>query len=214
MQRIITLIFIFCAVGLSAQKKAPAKKPEAVVDSSALSTKNPADTLDPIEAKIKESKKFAVYNKRNSGKIDNQKKYCIQLVSDSAIHTYCSMDSTVKNPEITKVLFNKQVGDTNYVLVFIDGFTKVPEKIECVAGKETKLVYFRWNTKTNKSIVKIRTINSCLKAITNMTKDNIADWDGASILTVNYHRGGVKFVEVKFDPAQFLLGFQSTDTEK
>jgi hypothetical protein len=213
MQRFILFIFMVCALSSHAQKKAPVNKP--VADSSAaIAAPAPVDTLDPTEAKIKADRKFAVYNKQNKGKVDNKKKYCIQLVTDSAVHNWCSVDSTIKGPETTKVLFSKLVGDTNYVLVFIDAFTKVPDKVECEAGKETKLVYFRWNTRTNKSIAKIRTINSCLRAITNMTKENIAEWDGSAPLVLNYHKGGTKFVEVKFDPAQFLLGFQSTDTEK
>lgn len=213
MQRFILFLFMVCTLSSHAQKKAPAKKP-ATDSAAAMAAPAQVDTLDPIEAKIKADRKFAVYNKQNKGKVDNKKKYCIQLVTDSAVHNWCSVDSTIKGPEITKVLFNKQVGDTNYVLVFIDAFTKVPDKVECEAGKETKLVYFRWNTRTNKSIVKIRTINSCLRAITNMTKENIVEWNGSAPLVLNYHKGGTKFVEVKFDPAQFLLGFQSTDTEK
>ena len=213
MQRFILFIFVLCSLTGLSQKKAPAKKP--ITDSAVAPVATaPVDTLDPIEAKIKAERKFAVYNKQNKGKVDNKKKYCIQLVTDSTILNWGSVDSTVKSLETTKILLSNQVGDTNYVLVFIDAFTKVPDKVECEAGRETKLVYFRWNTRTNKSITKIRTINSCLKVITNMTKDNIVDWDGTSPLIINYHRGGTKFVEVKFDPTQFLLGFQSTDAEK
>ena len=43
-----------------------------------------------------------------------------------------------------------------------------------------------------------------------MTKEPIADWDKASVLTINYHRGS-NFYELKFDPQNPQLGLQSTN---
>ena len=136
---------------------------------------------------------------------------CYNLVHKDTNLLTCFNDSLCKDPEVAKILFEQQKGDTNYVLVFVDAFTKSKsDGGVCNAGKETKLSFVRWNTKTNMAKWKTKNINSCLKTITNMTKEPIADWDKASVLTINYHRGS-NFYELKFDPQNPQLGLQSTN---
>jgi hypothetical protein len=54
-----------------------------------------------------------------------------------------------------------------------------------------------------------------MKGITNMTHEPIVNWDQNSPLILNYHRGGISFVELKFDPAQYKSGLQIvSDTGK
>ena len=47
-----------------------------------------------------------------------------------------------------------------------------------------------------------------------MTAFSIADWDASEVLTVNYYRGGTNFIEMKFDPANYKLGFQTAGASK
>jgi hypothetical protein len=174
----------------------------------------PADTVDKREAEIKEAGTFAVYSKKVPFKNGTRLKLCMQLVSDEAILIYCMNDSLLRDPENYKVLFQQQSGDTNYVLVYADAFSKPKDKPACDAGKETKLFFVRWNTDVNKAIVKQRTVSSCMRGITNMTKSNIAMWDKSAPLLMSYHRGGASFVELKFDPAEYKRGIQTvSDTD-
>lgn len=206
----ITLVFILFAFSVvHAQNKKPAVKVKdpAPADSVAPAVA-PADSTDPIEESIKAERRFGVYT-RKPRKPDNRMKLCINLVSPASMLNLCINDSVCKYPEKSKILFEKTDGDSTYVLVFVEAFTKVNDKPSCDAGKETKVFFIRWNTKTNKAVYKVRTVSSCIKVITNMTKEPIMDWDGSSPLLLKYHKGGDNFVEVKFDPQNYLLGFQS-----
>jgi hypothetical protein len=134
---------------------------------------------------------------------------CINIANKDTNLTYCVNDSICKDPEVKKVLYEKAVGDTTYMLIFVQAFTKSKSDGGiCNAGKETKLFFARWNTKTNTAKWKTKYINSCIKTITNMTKEKITAWDKTTVLTVSYHKGST-FHEIKFDPEQPQLGLQN-----
>jgi hypothetical protein len=203
----ITVFLLLVAFSLNAQtKKGNVKNKKDAVKDSILPAK--VDTVDPIEEEIKAQRKFGVYT-RKARKPDNRMKLCINLVSPASVLNLCINDSICKFPEASKILFEKTNNDSTYVLVFVEAFTKAIDKPSCDAGRETKLFYIRWNTKTNKAIWKQRTVSSCIKVVTNMTREPITNWDGVSTLIVNYYRGGKNFVELRFDPNNYLLGFQS-----
>lgn len=135
---------------------------------------------------------------------------CINIANKDTNLTYCVNDSLIKDPEVKKLLFEKVVGDTTYMLIFVQAFTKSKSDGGiCNAGKETKLFFVRWNPKTNVAKWKAKYINSCIKTITNMTKEKITSWDNTTVLNVSYHKGS-NFYEVKFDPLQPQLGFQTS----
>ena len=205
----LTAFLLLFALTINAQtKKSTAKtKPvETPVDSVAPAK---VDTTDPVEEGLKAERKFGVYT-RKARKPDNRMKLCFNLVSAGSMLNLCINDSVCKYPETTKVLFEKANGDSTYILVFVEAFTKVADRPSCDGGRETKLMYIRWNTKTNKAIWKQRNVSSCIKSITNMTKEPITNWDGVSVLSVSYHKGGTSFIELKFDPKNYLMGFQSS----
>jgi hypothetical protein len=166
--------------------------------------------LTPGYVEVKVPHAFFVYTKRP--KLATEKmQLCYNLVCKDTMLYMCFNDSMCKDPEVTKLLFEKQIGDTNFVLIYVDAFTKSKSDGGlCNAGKETKLTFVRWNTKTNQAKWKTKNINSCLKTITNMTKEPIVNWDKSSVLTINYHRGS-NFYELKFDPQNPQLGLQSTN---
>jgi hypothetical protein len=225
----LILAIVFLAGSVTAQKKPSAPKnvnavkvpkksaSESRVDSFPVEDlSNPQgaiaepDTMDR-EYQIRKSKKFAVYSKKAKTKKGNTRlKLCLQLTHKDSILNYCINDSLCKDPEVAKVLFQEDDGDTTYVLVFVDAFSKPADKPSCDAGKETKLFFARWNIKTGKAIWNQRTISSCMRGITNMTKQSISDWDRNFPLIANYHRGGSSFVEITFDPHQYKLGLQTT----
>ena len=210
MHRVILFFLLIFVVSFKAQTKTTTGKNKApLISKDTLTTIVVADTTDPIEESLKAERKFGVYTKQPK-KSDNRMKLCINLVSAESMLNICINDSLCKYPEVGKILFEKTNGDSTYVLVFADAFTKVNNRPTCDAGKETKLVFIRWNTSTNKAIWKQKTVSSCIKSISNMTKEPIAKWDGKSPLEVNYHKGGSNFVTLKFDPVNYLLGFQST----
>jgi hypothetical protein len=198
---IATLLFL--ASFANAQTKTTAK-PEPGKKPLAKDTVKPAPVVEVPDVIPNE---FAVYSKKPKGK--DRMKLCINLVSKGTVLNYCITDSICKNPEVSKILFEKQSGDTNYVLVLVDAFSKPDDKPACDAGKETKLFFARWNTTTNKATWKQKSVGSCMRGITNMTKEKIADWDNTTPLLVNYYRGNSQFVELKFDPDNYKLGFQS-----
>lgn len=197
------------AFAAGAQTKKPVKtnKP-AAPDSALAKTTSPADTTDPVELDILTNRKFAAYT-RKPRKPDFKMKLCINVVSGEKAHVVCMNDSICKYPETTKVLFEKTEADTSYLLVLVEAFSKVNDKPSCDGTKETKLVFIKWNVEKDKISWKQRTVSSCLRAITNMSKDAIGKWDGASPLVISYHKGGVNFSEVKFDPVNYKLGLQS-----
>lgn len=208
----LTIILLLLTLSLGAQTKKPVAKAKGkqAADSVAAPVAV-VDTTNPVEDDLRASRKFGAYT-RKARKPDNKMKLCMNLVSPTSMLTLCINDSACKYPEVSKILFEKTNADSTYILAYVDAFTKVNDNPNCDAGHETKLVFIRWNTKTNKALWKQRTISSCVKAVTNMTKEPVADWDGASTLTINYHRGGSNFVEMKFDPQNYLLGFQSNDS--
>lgn len=132
---------------------------------------------------------------------------CINIVTKDTNLTYCVNDSILRDPEVSKVLFEKQKGDTVYILILVEAYNKTINT--CGKEKEAKLFFARWNVKENRAIWKSRTFSSCAKTITNMTKTPVADWDKTSVLTISYHRGS-NFVDIFFDPNAFEKGIQSS----
>ena len=220
MKRLIVFAFVLFSLGAIAQNKKtsaknePARQPVVSGDQpmpweSADSTAY-YDSIAAIPKELPIPREFLVYTKKPKQKTERIK-LCFNLVSRDTVLNHCINDSLCKDPEVSKVLFERQVGDTMYVLIFVDAFTKVGDDYpQCNSGKETKLVFARWNTKTNKAKWKQKTISSCIRNIANMTKEPIVSWDASSILTVSYYRGGAEFGDIKFDPAQPELGFQGS----
>ncbi len=188
---------LFVAFTVNAQTKpgaarsADKKKPVAI-----------ADTAKKEEPKLEEFKvphEFIVYTRKMRGQ---KTKLCVNLISkDSSLH-YCINDSITRDPETYQILYEEKRGDTSYVLVFVDAFSKpdaAHDDGRCNAGKETRLFFARWNTKTNQAKWQSKIITSCLRGTTNMSKDAITNWDKASVLTVSYHRAS-NFIDLSFDP--------------
>jgi hypothetical protein len=202
------VITVFCALSLmmTAQVKKPvaAKNPKA----EPTATVAAADTSRPKELEPPIPKEFAVYTKRY--KITKPAlRLCLNIVGGDSTLNYCMVDSLVRDPEKYKLLFQKKEADSTFALVYVSAFTKDPERPECVAGKETKLYFIRWNTKTNKAIVKQRYIESCYRTITRMSNENLMEYDGTSPLKLTYNRGSA-FIDLTFDPANYKAGIQST----
>ena len=137
-------------------------------------------------------------------------KLCFHLIAKDTVLDHCINDSLCRDPEVYKQLYENKQGDTTYVLIYVEAFTKGMNDIKCDAGKESKLVYLRWNTKTNKAKLKQKVVASCTRGIVNMTKDPIVNWDQSAPLEVSYYKGGNDFPVIRFDPAQFLLGLQES----
>lgn len=145
-------------------------------------------------------------------KATDRMELCINIANRDTFLTYCYKDSVVKDPEVSKLLYNKTVGDTVYMLIYVDAFTKSAYRGgACNGGHETKVYFVRWAPK-GKAIWKQRTISSCIKTITNMTKIKIPDWDGSAPLELSYHKGS-QFYDIKFDPAAPQLGLQSEKSD-
>lgn len=204
------IVALFFGLTLNAQNKKPAaKKPAGATAADSLAAVAvKEDTTDYKAKELAEKRQFGVYT-RKPRKSDKRTKLCMNLVAPEAQLNLCINDSICKSPEVFKVLFTQREADSNFVLVYVDAITKADDKPACDAGHETKLFFIRWDLKTNKCTWKQRTVNSCMKAVTNMTKEPIPNWDGNSVLVLNYHRGSTSFVEVKFDPKNYKLGFQS-----
>lgn len=202
MFRIVILSVLLCSFA-NAQTKKNALKQKPVEQTDSLSSDTSVvEVIDSV------SHEFGVKTKLPKDK-KGRVKLCLNLISADTVLNFCVNDSVLKNPEVSKVLFQKQSGDTNYVLVYVAAFSKPLDKVACEAGKEVKLFFVRWNTKTNKFISQQKIIESCMRGIDNMTKFNIPDWDGKSTLVVNYYRGANNFMELKFDPDHYLSGLQS-----
>lgn len=153
----------------------------------------------------KRNNTFYVASKRPTKEGDKMK-LCINLVAKDTNLLYCVVDSIMKDPEYSKVIFQQQKGDTVYVLLHIYAFSKLGGN--CNGEKEQKLYFVRWNTIEGRAVWKNKYINSCAKTITNMTKNPIEQWDGKSKLVVEYHRG-TNFYEIAFDPEHPELGIQN-----
>lgn len=203
---------LFFALLSHAQTK-PAAKPatKKPTDKNKVAAKDTVKKEEPKEVDMPIPREFMVYSKKRK---NERMKLCINLVSKDSVLNYCINDSLTKDPETSRVLFEQRKGDTLYVLVYVQAFSK-PEAAtddgRCSAGKETKLFFAKWNTKTNQAKWKQRTIASCARGVENMSKESIDEWDGTSVLTLNYFRGGTNFIELKFDPQRFELGLQSTN---
>ena len=157
----------------------------------------------------KEELAFKVYSKKPKKNSKDRMKLCINISAKDTNLLYCTNDSICRDPESFKQLYQKTVGDTVYTLVLVDAFTKSAYNGGvCNGGKETKLFFCRWNAPKGKAIWKVRTVASCIKTVTNMTKTPLADWDGRSVLNVSYHKGS-KFYDIKFDPEKPQMGMQS-----
>lgn len=202
----IIILSLLLSFSLNAQNKKPnpKAKPIAAVDTLI----NGSDTLDVKGEELKQNHQFGVYT-RKPYKPLNRMKLCVNITSDDNNYNFCINDSICKYPEHASVLFQKKDGDSAFVLVLVDAITKADDKPACDAGHETKLFFIRWDTKNNKAVWKQRTVSSCIKAVTNMNHDPIKDWDKTSVLKVNYHKGGTVFIELKFDPENYHMGFQS-----
>lgn len=207
MYKFLICVLFFAFTG-NAQTKPVVKKPAgknkiAVKDSSKKEQAKPEP--EPVIPR-----EFMAYTKKLRGQ---RTKLCINLVSKDTVLNYCINDSLTKDPEVSKILFEQRKGDSTYVLVLVSAFSKpdaANDDGRCGSGKETKLFFARWNTKTNQAKWKQRTISSCLKGTDNMSPNAIDEWDGTSVLSINYHRGP-NFLEVKFDPQKFELGLQSAN---
>lgn len=156
----------------------------------------------------KERNSFKVYTKR-SKKPNEPLKLCINITAKDTNYLHSINDSIVKDPEVAKLLFDKTIGDTTYMLIYIDSYTKLASKPACAGGKETKFYYVKWVVGKSKPVFKAKTIASCYKGVTNMTKTPVLEWDKQSILTASYHKGS-NFVDITFDPANPQKGLQST----
>ena len=208
MKNILLVFLIFSLEGFSQNKKHASANSQSEKKDTVVAKDFRADTLDAKEVEITENRTFGVYT-RKPRKSDKRMKLCINLVSEQSVLNLCINDSICKFPEQSEILFEKKNGDSTYVLVYVDAVTKVDDKPECDAGHETKLFFIRWNTRNNKASYKQRTVSSCMKAVTNMTHDPITNWDKVSPLHVKYHKGNEVFVELTFDPNEYLKGFQS-----
>lgn len=207
MNKVIVIFFLSAfslMLNAQAKKPVPVKKTQKGVPTASATA---VDTVTPIEVEPAIPQEFAVYSKRYKVK-KPRISLCLNLIGGDSIFNYCMPDSLVRDPEKIKLLFQKQEGDSLYALVYVSAFTKDPERPECSGGRETKLYFVRWNAHTNKAIVKQKFIESCYRTITRISDESIIDWDGVSILTMSYNRGQ-KFIDLKFDPANFKLGLQS-----
>lgn len=205
MNKVIVISF-FCALSifLNAQTKpAGSKKPVAANTSTAV----PSDSSLSKELEPPIPKEFAVYTKRYKTK-QPALRLCINLVGGDSTLNYCMVDSLLRDPEKYKILFQKKDADSTFALIYVSAFTKDPERPECVAGRETKLYFIRWNPKTNKAIVKQRYIESCYRTITRMSSENLMEYDGNSPLNLSYNKGA-SFIDLTFDPANYKAGIIS-----
>lgn len=203
MYRLLIIALFFASLAQAQTKKpTPNAKTKAVKDTV---RKDSSALVKEIEAPLPRA--FKVYSKKPRTKTERMK-LCLNLVSPDTVLNYCVNDSICKDPEVSKVLFQQKQGDSTYVLVYVQAFSKPLDKPDCDAGKELKLFFVRWNTKTNKALVKQKSFESCMKGITNMTKEPVANWDQSSVLIIKYYKTD-NFLELKFDPQNYLLGLQS-----
>lgn len=199
------LVFFLSAASLSiAQTKKPTAKPAAAPAPAAVAI----DSAQFKEQDPPAPSEFAVYTIRYKYKKPSMK-LCLNLVSEGKSFNYTTVDSLVRDPEKSKVLFQQAEGDSVYTLVYVMAFTKDNDVPQCYAGKEIKLFFVRWNKTDGKGIVKQKYVESCYKTITRLGEVQIEDWTGAEPLKVTYNRGS-HFYDLSFDPANFKLGMQST----
>lgn len=133
---------------------------------------------------------------------------CLKLKNGKDSLVYCSKDSTCKEPEKAVVLHEAKKGDSTFVLILVQAFTKT-KGLECLGGIERKLYFVSWHPASQQGKWKSKYINSCVKTITDMSKPPIEEWDKNSSLIINYHRG-TGFYEMTYDPQKPELGLQAT----
>lgn len=222
MQKLLIIVLVCSGLCLSAQNKKPASKepaktPEPNSQFVSWESVDQVDTMEQYNKAMEEKRKamepvlprtFMVYTKKAREK-GERTKLCFRLVNKDTLLDHCINDSICREPEVYKQLFEYSQADSTYLLIFVEAFTKAGSDYpQCDAGKESKLVFIRWNTKTNKVKFKQKVISSCLRGIVNMTKEPIVNWDGTSVLEVSYYKGGSDFPMIRFDPNQPLLGMQ------
>ena len=178
-----------------------------------IKRKNDSLRKDLRERIKKEKLSFRVWTQRPNPKAKKPEKMklCINIVHKDTFVIHKVNDTICVDPEVSKVLLDKLIGDTVYQFLYIDAFNKSSDQL-CAAGHETKLYFVKWNIKTMKTKWKHKTISSCAKGITNMTKTSIKDWDRSSPLEIKYNRS-FNFTELVIDPAKPQLGFQITKDE-
>jgi hypothetical protein len=162
-----------------------------------------------LKDKLKKEKlTFRAWTQRPNPKAKKPEKtkLCINIVYKDTNVIHRVNDTICVDPEVTKLLLEKLIGDTLYQYIYIDAFNKSSDPL-CASGHETKLYFVKWNVKTMKTKWKHKTIASCTKGITNMTKSSIKDWDKSAPLEIKYNRS-FDFTEILIDPAKPQAGFQ------
>lgn len=154
--------------------------------------------------------RFSVQTQRDPAK--KTKANVLTLVDGSDKVDYTWNDTTMRDPETTKVLFEKQKGDTLYALLYVATFSKVTTTSsngKCVAGKEKRLFFVKWSRTNNQAKWKNKSIESCLLNVTLMSNENeITSWDKSSPLLIKTHKANA-FVDLTFDPSLFWEGIRS-----
>lgn len=154
--------------------------------------------------------RFSVQTQRDATK--KAKANVLTLVDGSDKVDYTWNDTTMRDPETTKILFEKQKGDTLYALLYIATFSKVATTSangKCVAGKEKRLFFVKWSRSNNQAKWKNKSIESCLLNVTLMSNETeISSWDKSSPLVIKTHKANA-FVDLTFDPSVFWEGIHS-----
>lgn len=178
-----------------------------------IKRKNDSLRKDLRDRLKKERLSFRAWTQRPNPKAKKPEKMklCINIVYKDTFVIHKVNDTICVDPEVSRVLMEKLIGDTLYQYLYIDAFNKSADQL-CAAGHETKLYFVKWNIKTMKTKWKHKTISSCTKGITNMTKTSIKDWDKSAPLEIKYNRG-LNFTELIIDPAKPQLGFQISKDE-
>jgi hypothetical protein len=158
----------------------------------------------------KRNNTFYVVTKRPTREGDKMK-LCINITNKDTNLLHCVVDSICKDPEFGKVIFEKQNGDSVYMLLYVYAFSKLGGN--CNGEKEAKLYFVRWNVVEGKAIWRAKLVNSCARTVTNMSKTPIEEWDGKTKLEVEYHRGK-NFYAIAFDPEHPELGIQKNIDDK
>jgi hypothetical protein len=156
--------------------------------------------------------RFSVKTERDANK--KTKGNVLTLVDGKEKVDYTWNDTITRDPETTKVLFEKQKGDTLYALLYISTFSKVATTSangRCVAGKEKRVFFVKWARKTNQAKWKNKCVESCLLNVTNMTtEETITTWDKKTELVFKTLKAN-EFVDLSFDPNKFWEGLKSSN---
>ncbi len=154
--------------------------------------------------------RFSLLTQRDANK--KAKANVVTLVDGKDKIDYTWNDTTMRDPETTKILFEAQKGDTLYAFLYVATFSKVTTTSingKCVAGKEKRLFFVKWDRTNNQAKWKNKSIESCLLNVTLMSKEEeLNDWDKQSPLVIKTHKANA-FVDLTFDPAKFWEGIKS-----